>query len=177
MTKCVELQEIHFIPAEFSPSIRGVWTVCVMNSACAHRNRRGACMQGGAGCSPMLEGGPWEKTFGNPWFRLLQRSVRWAPLLYHQTLQPMSPHSSAHCTCFQLKLTSSSRPWCLLTEQQEELPLHTFRLFSNPTSQPEHSVPRPLVSWPFHPYGRAVPAQPSQSSFLSWLNNSCGVPK
>jgi hypothetical protein len=46
VTKCVELQEISFKPATFSLPTSGVSTVCVMNSACAHR---------GGGM------------FGNPW--------------------------------------------------------------------------------------------------------------
>uniref|UniRef100_A0A4W5R172 C2H2-type domain-containing protein n=1 Tax=Hucho hucho TaxID=62062 RepID=A0A4W5R172_9TELE len=85
---------------------------------------------------------------------------------------PMSPRSSAHSTGFQSKLTSSLRPWCLPTEQEEELPLPNFRLWSNSTPQPKHSVLPPLVSWPSHPYGRAAPTQPSQSSSLSWHPNS-----
>jgi hypothetical protein len=79
--------------------------------------------------------------------------------------------SSAHSTGFQSKLTSTTRPCCLPTEQQEELPLPTFRLCSNTSSQSEHSVPPPLVSWPSHPYKRSAPTQTSQSSSLSWHPN------
>jgi hypothetical protein len=67
-------------------------------------------------------------------------------MVFNILCSPMSP-LSAHATGFQSKLASSSRPWCLHTEQQEELPLLTYRLCSNPTSQPEHSVPPLLVSW------------------------------
>uniref|UniRef100_A0AAZ3RTY0 Uncharacterized protein n=1 Tax=Oncorhynchus tshawytscha TaxID=74940 RepID=A0AAZ3RTY0_ONCTS len=83
----------------------------------------------------------------------------------------MSPCSSPHYTGFQSKLPSTTRPWYLPTEQLEELPLPTFRLCSNPTPEPEYYVLPPLVSWPFHPYGRAAPAQPSPSLSLSWHSN------
>jgi hypothetical protein len=49
----------------------------------------------------------------------------WCPTVLSS---PMSPRSSAHTTGFHLKLASSSRPWCLPTEQQGELPLLTFWL-------------------------------------------------
>jgi hypothetical protein len=62
---------------------------------------------------------------------LLQLAVGWAPCLCHQTPAtndatawcstfpscPMSPHSSAHSTGFQLKLASTTRPWYLPTER------------------------------------------------------------
>ena len=59
--------------------------------------------------------------------------------------RPMSPHSSTHSTGFQSKITSTTRPWDLPTEQQEELPLPTFRLCSNPTPQPEYYILQPLA--------------------------------
>uniref|UniRef100_A0A673X8Q5 Dual specificity protein phosphatase n=1 Tax=Salmo trutta TaxID=8032 RepID=A0A673X8Q5_SALTR len=64
-------------------------------------------------------------------------------------------------------------PQCLPTRVQRtlELPLPTFRLCSNPTPQPEHSVLPPQVTWPSHPYGRTAPTQPSPSSSLSWHPN------
>ncbi|KAM9546475.1 uncharacterized protein ACWYII_036801 [Salvelinus alpinus] len=80
-------------------------------------------------------------------------------------------HNNAHSPGSHSKRTSSSRPWCLPTEQQGELPLPTFRLCSNPTPQSEHSILPPLVSWPPHPYEGLAPAHTSQSSSLPWHPN------
>uniref|UniRef100_A0A8C7TC00 Dual specificity protein phosphatase n=1 Tax=Oncorhynchus mykiss TaxID=8022 RepID=A0A8C7TC00_ONCMY len=72
------------------------------------------------------------------------------------------------------KLASTMRPWCLPTEQQEELPLPTFRLCSNPTPQPEHSVLPPQVSWPSHPYGRTAPTHIWKLGITHVLNAAHG---
>ena len=95
--------------------------------------------------------------------RLIQNAAARLVFNLPKLSHPTPPHSL-------LASSQSLHPlWCLTTEQQEDLPLPTFRLCSNPTPRALRSATSGLLA--SHPYGRAAPAQPSPSSSLSWHPN------
>jgi hypothetical protein len=114
---------------------------------------------------------------------LLQLAVGWAPCLCHQISatnpvycsppgcqfstvvnSPMLPRSSGYSTRFQSKFASTTRPWGLPTEQQEELPrpyLQAMLKPYTPTQALRSAISGPLALQP------QLPLSPVQALLCS----------